>query len=290
MNLGDFFDVTGFWKQITDVFKSVKPNDFIDILLVSVILYYSFRLIRETRAMQILKGFGVFAFIYLVVDIFNLKTMHFILEVVLTVGLTALVVMFQPELRRALEQMGQVKIPFFGFSQGFHNKEAIMDTIDKLCISAESLSSSRTGALIVIERKTKLGDIAKTGTKIDADISTELIGNLFFVNSPLHDGAVIIRENRILAAGCFLPISSNMTISKELGTRHRAALGMSENSDAIILIISEETGHITIADNGFLKRKLTVTSLHKILENALIPLEENHKKKNSFWRRGSVEK
>lgn len=287
--LRDIFSVSDFWEQITNVFKNHSFNDYIDILLVSVILYYAFRLIRDTRGVQILKGFAVLGIVYFIVKILALKTMEFILNGVLTVGLTAMVVMFQPELRRAFEQMGSLKIPFINFSST-HNTEEILDVIDKLCISSASLSSSKTGALIVIERKTRLGDIANTGTKVDAVISPELIGNLFFVNSPLHDGAVIIRGNRILAAGCFLPISSNMDISKELGTRHRAAAGMSENSDAVVLIVSEETGDITLAENGNLNRKLSLSSLRKSLELLLIPEEENGEKKNSFWRKKSVEK
>lgn len=288
--LRNLFDTTGFWRQAVDVVTHFTLSDFLDILSVSVIFYYSFRLIRDTRAIQILKGFIVFALVYLLVRILQLKTMFFILNNVLTVSVTALIVMFAPELRRAMEQVGQVRIPFFGLSSASHDKEKTLSTIDTLCRSARSLSASKTGALIVLERKTRLGDIAKTGTLIDAVISYELIGNLFFVNSPLHDGAVIFRNNRILAAGCFLPISSNMEISKELGTRHRAAVGMSENSDAIVLVVSEETGDITIADHGVLKRKLSISDLKILLEKAMIPEEESGSKKKSFWRKKSVEK
>lgn len=285
-----FFDGSSFWNNIKDLFQNFWLNDLIDVLLVSVILYYAFRLIRDTRGIQLLKGFAVFASVYLFVQIFNLKTMKVILDGVLAVGFTALVVVFQPELRRALEQMGQVKIPFLGFSNISQDRAKVLSTIDKLCDASSALSKTKTGALIVIERKTKLGDIANTGTELDAMLSTELIGNLFFVNSPLHDGAAILRGDRLLAAGCFLPISSNMSINKELGARHRAALGMSENSDALILVVSEETGAITIAEKGVLKRKLDYDTLHSLLEQGMLPEEENDKKKNGFWRKKSVEK
>lgn len=276
------------WDFLADLKNALVGFDFfrdlVDILIVSVLIYYLLKLIRDTRAIQLLKGFGLIAIVYLFVTILQLKTMIFILDSVLRLGIIAIAILFQPELRRALEQVGRIKIPFLKFSENNTDNMLIRKNINILCNSAAILSGQKTGALIVIERDTKLGEIIDTGTTIDAVISEELIGNIFYPKSPLHDGAGVIRGGRIVAAGCFLPISENMSISKELGTRHRAALGMSENSDALVLIVSEETGDITIAEDGKLYRKLDAVELKSRLEKGLISDDGEDKSKRSFWK------
>jgi diadenylate cyclase len=206
----------------------------------------------------------------------------------LTVSIFAVIVLFQPELRSALEKMGRSNISALriGGTQSeaeAHDVEALIDILAKSCVY---LSTRKTGALIVIEREIKLGDVIKTGTVIDASPSVELIGNLFFVNSPLHDGAMIVRNGRLLAAGCYLPLSQNMEISNTLGTRHRAALGMSENSDAVILVVSEETGAISAANESRLQWRVSEKNLRSILERKLIGerSEDKPEKKPAFWR------
>ncbi|MDR2655356.1 MAG: diadenylate cyclase CdaA [Oscillospiraceae bacterium] len=273
------------WNQIVIVFSSIEFRDILDILLVSVVVYYVFRIMQNTRAVQLAKGALLVVAIFLAVYLLNLKAMKRVLEAILSFGITALAVVFQPELRRALEQMGRIRIPFLSNLGRDEEVEMTKKTISILCEAAADLSIKKIGALIVIERKTKLGDIINTGTVIDAKLSPELIGNIFYPKSPLHDGAGILENNRMLAAACFLPVSDNMSISRELGTRHRAALGMSENSDALVLVVSEETGDITIAEDGRLNRKLSIEALRKVLEKGLLPDSSDESKRiPAFWR------
>lgn len=275
----------------TTVVKTFRFADVIDIAIVAYLIYKLIKLVRETRAGQLVKGFLLLALAYIVVFTLDLRTMGYLLKNLLTVGLTALVVVFQPELRRALEQMGRTKI---GLGNIFSSDNEDVDSqrkrtqyaIEEICSCVDTLSRQEIGALIVLERRTKLGEIIKTGTIINADPSAELIGNVFFPNSPLHDGAMIVRDGRLYAAGCFLPISDNFTISKNLGTRHRAALGMSENSDAIVVVVSEETGVISIAENGVLVRDYTPATLKERLVKALLPPKSTEltERKAAFWK------
>ncbi|WP_312643680.1 diadenylate cyclase CdaA [Hydrogenoanaerobacterium sp.] len=279
-----------FWLQFAGSVKAVGIVDIIDMLFVAYLIYKLAHFMKETRAAQLVKGLIVYIAAFLIAIVADMRTVRFIMEYLLNNGLIVLVVVFQPELRRALEQVGRSKLPIGLFSSHTMSEEAVklqwQNAISSICEAASSLSRTQTGALIVIEQQTKLGDIIKTGTVIDSDPSMELIGNVFFPNSPLHDGAMIIRAGRLHAAGCFLPLSTNYEISKQLGTRHRAALGMSENSDAIIVVVSEETGYISVARNGVLNINLSIDQLRKTLEETILKedKEEKGEKKLGFWK------
>ena len=214
------------------------------------------------------------------------NTVRFIMQNVVATGVLALVIVFQPELRRMLEHVAQTKLNKLNIFQSSQDKDSELtgvwnESISVIANACETLSKTKTGALIVFERQTKLGEIIKTGTVVDATPSKELIGNLFFVNSPLHDGAMIIRDGRICASGCFLPLSQNYTISKEMGTRHRAALGVSENSDAVVVVVSEETGTISIAEGGVIERNFTIPQLEKRLRHEILHKNEEGQRKQS---------
>lgn len=238
-------------------------NDVLDIVIVTFIIYSLLSFIRETRAQQLLKGLAIIIAAYFAADFLKLHTISWILKGTFTIGIFALIVVFQPEIRRALEVMGRTHLTKRG--KAAIDKAQAKHTIDEIAAAVDSFSKSRTGALIVFERETVLKDIIETGTIINADVSTELLGNLFYVGSPLHDGAVIIRENKIEAAGCVLPLTENKELNKSLGTRHRAGIGITENSDCLTLIVSEETGVISAAENGKLERFLDKKSVEKIL-------------------------
>lgn len=265
--------------------RGMGINDYLDIAVVAFLIYYLVKLIKETRAMQLLKGMAAVLLVYFVAALAELQTLQFIMNAVISTGVLALIILFQPELRRVLEHVAQSR--FGGLKKFFGNGdersveyfEETSGCIDVVCEACKSLSKTRTGALMVFERETKLGEIIKTGTVVDAAPSTELIGNLFYVNTPLHDGAMVIREGRLYASGCFLPLSQNYTISKEMGTRHRAALGMSENSDAVVVVVSEETGTISIAENGKIERNFTPENLRRRLRRELLQKQEDSEKK-----------
>ena len=247
-------------SDLTGILRSIHINDILDIMLVAYLIYQAFALIRETRALQLLKGILALIALYVMSHLLNLKAMTFIMRNILQFGALALLVVFQPELRRALEQVGRTRFSNFQLLGSNDSDEDILSwnlMIKAVGEAATYLSKRKIGALMVFERQTKLGEIIKTGTIIDASPSAEMIGNIFFPNSPLHDGATIIRNGKLYAAGCFLPLSDNFEISNDLGTRHRAALGMSENSDAVIVVVSEETGVITMVQDGKFKRGYT---------------------------------
>lgn len=261
-------------SKIITTYMSIQWQDVLDIAIVAYLIYQTIKLVRETRAAQLVKGIVALLVLNVLADKIPLRTMNFLMSSMLQIGLLALVVVFQPELRRALEQVGRSRIAKFSMFTASMNEQQELENWKKfmsaLVDEASSLSRQKIGALVVIEQKTKLGDIIKTGTIIDSDPSPELIGNIFFPNSPLHDGAMIVREGRLYAAGCFLPLSDNQEISRELGTRHRAALGMSEASDAIVVVVSEETGFITVCRNGKLERGLSTSRLQELLTEALL--------------------
>lgn len=265
-------------KEIFNFFTKIDVFDIIDICLVWLFLYLAYKFIRERRASKLAIGVGILLVLRVITDFYQLEAMRFILQNVLQVGLIALVVVFQPELRSALEKVGGE--PFRGIKSLTDAKDnALYNTvIDDMCEAICDMSLDKTGALIVIERETKLGDYAKTGVIINADVSSFLIKNIFFNKAPLHDGAVIIRNARVLAAGCFLPLSTNPDIIKDLGTRHRAAIGMSENSDAAVIVVSEESGVISVAYDGKLKRNLDHASLRKELVKYMLEAEEKSKR------------
>ena len=280
------------WETLVAIVKNIELRDIIDMLMVIYLIYKALQLVRETRAMQLLKGLLLLVALYVVVNTLELGTMRYLMQMIFQFGVTALLIIFQPELRRMLETVGRAKLSNINvFNLGHVDDQARRmqwdSAISAICDAANSLSRTETGALMVIERTTKLGEIIKTGTVVDAVPSVELIGNLFFVNSPLHDGAMIIRDGKIYAAGCYLPLSENYEISRDLGTRHRAGLGMSENSDAIVIIVSEETGIISVAHNGVLTRNSTSETLSQLLRSELLPenkTSDSEGKKAAFWK------
>lgn len=272
-------------KMIWNVVQSVTFMDIIDIILMTYIVYLVIKLVKETRAGQLVKGILLIIAAYIISTQIGLKSISYIIKSALDIGILALLIMFQPEIRRALEKAGRTKFGIgilgLGDSSG-GTSEKWNIAIEAICDSCMDLSSTKTGALIVIERKTKLGEQIENGTILNAVPSKELFGNIFFPNTPLHDGAVIIRDGIILAAACFLPKpQKEELINKKLGSRHRAAIGMSENSDAIVIVVSEETGQISIAENGVLVRDFTRFKLNEHLRESLITKPEEQPKKSS---------
>lgn len=263
-----FADLT--WKD------SIK--DIIDILIVSYVIYKMILLVRGTRAVQLLKGIFVLVATWAISTWFNLYTLRWLMNQMFTFGVLAVVIIFQPELRRALEQLGRGKL----FSRTSADDQEFSKRIGEVIKTANNLSRRKIGALIVFERNTGLTDYIETGIKMESAISSELLINIFIPNTPLHDGAVIVRGSQIMAAGCYLPLSENPFISKELGTRHRAAIGISEVSDAISVVVSEETGQISLAINGQIVRDIKEESLISKLFEELKP---KVKEKSSFWKR-----
>ena len=247
--------------------------DIIDIILVSIIIFYIVKFIRERRASKLAIGVVIVLGFLIVSKIFEMKAMGFLLSNIVQVGLIALVILFQPELRAALEKVGSSSFKTFKNTISKEKEIAERDSIVNICQAVSELAREYTGALIIIERNTPLGDIIKTGTTINADICVEMLKNIFFNKAPMHDGAVVIHNNRIYAAGCFLPMSKNDDIIKDLGTRHRSAIGMSEESDAVVIVVSEETGTISIALNGELRRNYDYNSLKHELSGLLGALD-----------------
>ncbi len=274
--------------NIGAVLTQIHWNDILDILLVTIVFFFVFRFVRDRRAGRLLLGIALLVVLFILSIIFKMNALNYLLSSLFSVGLIAIVIVFQPELRAALEKMGDRSIRGIK-SMGAENSEEIGRCITEACVACDSLSKSKTGALIVFERNTKLGEYILTGTIIDAAPSSMLFGNLFFNKSPLHDGAVIIRGGRIHAAGCFLPLSTNPEITKEVGTRHRAAIGMSENSDAIVVIVSEETGIISVAEDGELQRDFDRLTLESHLKSRLMQQKSNAKH-GLFGKGGSNEK
>lgn len=266
-------------KSLGSVFSMFGIADLVDIILISFIIYKLLQFARETRAQQLLKGIFLLAVAYFASTIFGLKTMSFLLQNVFQSGILVIVVLFQPELRRMLEKVGRTKVPHvFGVSSGDKNAEW-EKAIPIIAEAVNRLSKSMTGALIVIEQKTRLGEQIDTGVILDAQPSLELFGNIFFVNTPLHDGAVIMRDGKIKAAACFLPKpQKEELIASHLGSRHRASIGISEVSDAITIVVSEETGTVSIAENGQLERGFTKERLIEYLSERLLPKPEEEKK------------
>ena len=260
--------------NLTGILMSIKITDVIDILIVAYLLYRLLGFIKETRAQQLFRGVLLIIAIFLVSEIFNLSLLNWLLTRLITVGLIAVVILFQPEIRRGLEQIGRRGV----LSRSFRDlgKEETYATVHKIVDAVDDFSSTRTGALMAIERETMLTDITDSGVIVDAEISVRLLGNLFYEGSPLHDGAVIIRGDRVYAASCVLPLTERQNIGKNLGTRHRAALGLSEVSDAFVIVVSEETGAISVAQNGEFKRFLDLKTLEKMLLDIYLPSGDDH--------------
>lgn len=256
-------------NDLTNLWMSIRITDVIDIVIVAYILYRLLGMIKETRAQQLFRGVLLIVAVFLASEFFGLSLLNWVLTRLITVGLIGVIILFQPEIRRGLEQIGRRGVLTSQFRDV--GKEEIYATVHKLVDAIDDFSSTRTGALIAIERETMLNDIIETGVIVDAEISVRLLGNLFYEGSPLHDGAVIIRGLRIHAASCVLPLTNRSSIGKNLGTRHRAGVGLSEVSDAFVIIVSEETGAISVARNGTLRRFLDLKTLEKMLLDVYLP-------------------
>lgn len=267
-------------NYVTALMMTFRATDVLDIMIVSFIIYSLIKIVRETRAEQLVKGIIIIIIGFAISELFHLKMLNALFTSFFQFSVLAVLIVFQPELRSALEHIGRSKIGKYwnGFSSSNIEEEKIRNI--RNCINcvvevANNFQKSKTGALIVFERQTKLGEIIDTGTIIDAQPSVPMIGNIFFNKAPLHDGAMIIRDGKVHAAGCILPLTKNNNISVDLGTRHRAALGISENSDAVIVIVSEETGTISMAKKGIITRNYTRETLSMALEEDLVPKINN---------------
>lgn len=284
------------WRTVLDSFfsafnqfRTISFIDILDILIVAYIIYRVMKLLKDTSAERLIKGIIILVGIMLLASMLHLTMISWLLQQALNVGLFAIVVVFQPELRRLLEQIGKGN-----FSRLIVPADA-PDEVESMIIATVSacadMSRTKTGALIVFERRERLGEIISTGTMVDAAPSAELIKNIFFKNSPLHDGAMIVRAGRVCAAGCVLPLSGNQSLSRDLGTRHRAAVGMSESADSVLVVVSEETGSISVAIGGMLKRHLSPDMLRKLLENELLDSEKQEKSRlaaiRDMWKGGA---
>ncbi len=261
-------------QTILNLARNFTFKDAVDVAIVTILLYSAIKLVRETRAGQLVKGIILLVVLFLISSWQNLLMLNAILRAFLSSGIVIVVILFQPEIRKALEQVGHSKVAQ-SLVSAVSTKESedmakTRKAIEGVVDATQILQQLRMGALIVFERKTKLGEIVATGTVVEAAPSAQLIANIFFNKAPLHDGGMIIREGQVYAAGCILPLTSNENVSAELGTRHRAALGMSENSDAVVVVVSEETGQISIAMEGKLTRNYNRVTLREVLESALI--------------------
>lgn len=253
----------------------IRIADVVDIFIIAIAAYYFMMAIKGTRAVQLVKGILVIIAVYMLSSVLQLHTLNYILGSLVQVAMFGVIVIFQPELRNLLEKVGQLKVGhFIGVAFDLVNQREEMESvISEVSHAAAEMSQTKTGCLIVMERRTRLGEYMNSGTLLNANVSTELLENIFTPNTPLHDGAVIIRGTKIITAGCVLPLTANVNLASELGTRHRAALGLSEASDSVIVVVSEETGKISIAINGSLTRNLSQLTLKKALTKLLITAE-----------------
>lgn len=271
--------------EIRNFFALFQVTDLIDILIIAFIFYRLAKIVRDTRANPILKGILLFIAATWISEWLHLNTVNYILRNVMQIGMFALIVIFQPELRNALEKVGRTRFSNLFSHDDENNSENIASEIAHACAQ---MSAEKIGALIVIERYTKIGDIIRTGCTINGEVSSDLLINTFIPNTPLHDGAVIIRDGKILAARCILPLTKNESLSSEFGTRHRAALGLTESSDAVVVVVSEETGKISIAADGSISRNYTEETLKKAINKYLSTTDENRSSEKVFSRIGGI--
>ena len=268
--------------QVRGILSTVGPLDILDILIVAIILYKVYEMLQDTRAITLVKGLLVLLGITLVCNWMELHVISWLLQKTVTLIFVALPIVFQPELRRALEHLGQGR--FLGNAALLDDEQA-RSVVHELVRAVRTLASTKTGALLVIERNMGLNDISATGIQIDGLITAEFLLNVFIPNTPLHDGAAVIRGNRLIAAGCLLPLTENRTLSTELGTRHRAAIGLSEQCDALIVVVSEETGTISIAENGHIMRHLDKETLQAMLEPSFSSMKPGFRELVENWRK-----
>ena len=276
--LGNFFN------SIIKIFLDIKLSDLIDIALVALVLYYCIKLVRQTRAFNLVKGIVFLGVVYFVVSTLNMSTSSYLFSHLFGDIVIVMILLFQPEIRQAIEGFGRGdfrKVSLFFSRNSNYAAEELKTSANNIAKSAANMSEKKIGALMVIEGKTMLGEVLSTGTVVDSSISSAVIENIFFPKAPLHDGAMLIRDNRIHSAGCILPLSQK-EISKELGTRHRAAIGVTEHSDALVVIVSEETGAISVAHSGELRRNLTLGELIEVLDAYMVP--EDQKNSNSYFK------
>lgn len=264
-----FTAIYAFWNQILYAVASMRiPFDIIDILIMAYIIYKAIGFMRDTRAGQLAKGLVLLVLLYFIANWWKLATLKWVLSRFVDYIIIAIAIIFQPELRRILERVGHTKL--MNTQSSSYDSEPIEDCIDKVSRAAGLMQESKTGALVVFERSTQLGEIIDTGTVINATPSVQMVNNIFFPKSPLHDGALIIRDGRLYAAGCILPLTQREDLSSQLGTRHRAAIGMTENSDAVVLVVSEETGTISVVVNGQITRGYNAISARAELIKLLL--------------------
>lgn len=261
-------------ENIKGYLPLIRLADLLDVAIVAYLVYKLLSLVKSTRAANILKGVAIFLAALWLSSKLNLRVVNYILSHMVEWGVLALIIVFQPEIRRILEQLGSKNIRLLRTLAPEKELPELERAIDQTVLACTEMSRTRTGVLIVFERKILLDDVVRSGTTLDASVSSELLKNIFFVKAPMHDGAVIIRNGRILGAGCMLPLSKNVNLSRDLGMRHRAGIGMSENSDAVVVIVSEETGSISVAIGGMLKRYLQAENLSQLLHNELMPQQE----------------
>jgi diadenylate cyclase len=273
--------VIDFFSKSLNYLTAMRISDMLDILIVAFLIYQAIMLIRRANFLRVTRGVLIVLVALWLSGLLNLIMVNSLLRRAVELGLIALVIIFQPELRRILERMGSGRISdFITYNEG--GALSLESAINQTVIACVDMARTRTGALIVFERTTSLNDPMSTGTIIDSDVTAELLRNIFFPKAPLHDGAVIIRNGRVAAAGCMLPLSKNANLSRDLGMRHRAGIGMSEHSDAVAVIVSEETGAISVAVDGMLKRHLSAETFTLILRNELLP-EDGEGRKKGFW-------
>lgn len=265
------------WSQILYALLSIRVFDIVDILAISFIIYQCTKFFRQNRAGQLLKGLGIFLIIFVLANWFQLLTLKWLLMRVADSIIIVAVIIFQPELRRLLESVGRSNLARLNKNSGLAIEDSNVVAINDICKAVSAMSDSKTGALIVFERNTPLAEIVNTGTYIDASISTEIVQNVFFPKSPLHDGAVVVKGDRLLAAGCILPLTANNQLNSQLGTRHRAAIGMTEGTDALVVVVSEETGNISLAVDGKLTRDYSMITLKEELNGYLLVKTEEEK-------------
>lgn len=277
-------EISSFFEQAVGVITSFRFADFLDICLVAFVVYSVVKLVRETRAIQLFKGILLFGLVYVVITVLEMQASTYLFRSVASNAIVCLVIIFSPEIRHVLESVGRKSLSSYSildFAKSSREKqnEETNGMITEVCRSVSKMSEQKIGALIVFERKTLLGSIIETGKTLDAIVTEELIGTVFFPKTPLHDGASIIRGNKLIAAGCILPLTKNNELSSELGTRHRAALGLSEESDAVVVVVSEETGGISFVEKGKIKRNISSAELRDILQNMLIESEAENANK-----------
>lgn len=274
-----FEAIASWWEWMVSIAMNFQFKDAVDIIIVAFLIYGVVKLVRETRAGQLVKGLFLLVVLFIISSYFNLVMVSRVLAYFFQFAFVAILIVFQPEIRKALEQVGRnnvgqsIAAVVTGRDRSY-DRAQIRKAINAVVDGVGILQQLKMGALIVFERKTKLGEIIETGTQINCEPSGQIVGNIFFNKAPLHDGAMIIRDGMIHAAGCILPLTKNTSVSAELGTRHRAALGVSEESDAVVVVVSEETGQISVAVNGVLARRFTRDTLRDVLEGYLIPQEE----------------